>query len=122
MRQIVDFSQDLARRLATMPKPAYVETSRPVVGDVTDVPRIGFMPGNYDEATKKGVLVGGVTAGRPAAKSGMKKGDYIVEIAGKPIKNMSGYMTAMATLSKGQTVEFVIMRDGNRIKLKVVLE
>jgi hypothetical protein len=122
MKRVDDFAEDLARKLAAMPRPAYVQTSRSVGSVSGNIPRIGFMPGNYDESTQKGVLVGGVTDGGPAAKSGMKEGDYIVEIAGKPIKNMSSYMTVMATLKKGQTIEFVVERSGKRCNLKVTPE
>ena len=77
------------------------------------------MPGNYDESTSKGVLIGGVTEGGPAAKGGIKKGDFIVEIAGKPIKNMTAYMTVMAEQKKGQPIEMVVERGGKRVKLSV---
>ncbi len=121
MKKIVDFTQQLASRLATLPeKPQFVQTSRGSLGGIrASVPRIGFMPGNYDESTSKGVLIGGVTEGGPAAKGGIKKGDFIVEIAGKPIKNMTAYMTVMAEQKKGQPIEMVVERGGKRVKLSV---
>jgi hypothetical protein len=123
MQRIVAFSSDLAVRLATMTKPAYVQTARGNPGGVRGgVPRIGFMPGNYDEAAEKGVLIGGVTAGGPAEKAGIKTGDFIVEIAGKPVRNMTAYMSIMGLQDKSKPIEVVVEREGKRLKLSVTAE
>jgi len=80
MKKIVDFAAELADRLARIERPVYVQTKRTMGGMRGNIPRIGIMPGNYAE-TDKGVLVGGVSDGAPAAKAGLKEGDVIVEIA-----------------------------------------
>ena len=49
----------------------------------------------------------------------MKEGDWIVEIAGTPIKNMAGYMKAMAAQKAGETIEIVITRGGKKVPLKI---
>jgi Peptidase family M28/PDZ domain/PA domain len=121
MKKIVDFTEELVDRLTAMKeRPEFVQTPRGNPGGIrAGVPTIGIMPGNYDEASEKGVLIGGVTDGRPAAKAGMKEGDFIVEIAGKPIKNMSSYMTVMSGQKKGEPVEMIVERGGKKIKLTV---
>src|SRR5262249_27604919 len=48
--------------------------------------------------TKEGALVEGVAEGRPAAKAGLKAGDRIVELAGKPVKDVEGYSQLLGTL------------------------
>ncbi len=120
MKKIVDFAAELADRLARMDRPVYVQTRRSMGGRM-NVPRIGIMPGNYAE-TDKGVLIGGVSDGGPAAKAGMKEGDVIVEIGGKPVKNMTAYMAVMGLQKKGQPVDFVVERDGKPVRLKVTPE
>ena len=67
------------------------------------IPRIGIRP-SYGDAGE-GVLLGGVSDGGPAEKAGMKEGDRIVEIGGKPVKNLEGYMVLIAAHKKGEPVE-----------------
>ena len=82
------------------------------------VPRIGFMPGNYDEEAD-GVLVGSVTKDGPAEKGGMKDGDRIIAVNGEPIKNMTSYMTVMGKHKAKQPVEITVDRKGEKVKLTV---
>ncbi len=121
MRQIVGFGDELIQRLATMTRPVFVQTSRPASPGRVAVPRIGIMPGNYGDSDQ-GVLVSGVSDGGPAAKAGLKEGDVIVEIAGKPVKNMTAYMAIMGLQKKGTPVEMVVDRKGERVKLQVIPE
>jgi hypothetical protein len=121
MQKILDFGADIIRWLATSPRPAFVQTRRPSPAGRVAVPRIGIMPGNYGDSDK-GVLVGGVSPGGPAAKAGLKDGDVIVEIAGKPVKNMTAYMAVMGLQKKGNPVEIIVERNGQRVKLVVTPE
>ncbi|VTR99164.1 M28 family peptidase [Tuwongella immobilis] len=123
MAKIANFSERLATELATMPeRPVFAKTgSAPRPGGRPSVPSIKFAPGSYAE-DDKGVLVGDVREGGPAAKAGLKGGDFIVGIAGKPVKNMEDYMTVMATQKAGKEVEFTVQRDKKTLKLKVTPE
>ena len=69
-----------------------------------------------------GVVVSGVLEGRPAAKAGLKEGDRIVELAGKTVKNLEGYMALMAGHKGGDVFDIGILRDGKKLTLKVTLE
>jgi hypothetical protein len=123
MKKIVDLSVDIGLALCKDEKrPEYVKMALPrrASPGAARVPTIGFAPGNYDENEEKGVLVGGVTKDGPAEKAGLKEGDYIVEIAGKPVKNMTGYMFLMRNQKAGEACEFAVMRDGKKVTLKVV--
>jgi hypothetical protein len=120
MQKIVDLTEDVLMTIATAKeRPVYVQTQPQTRGGGPSGPRLGFMPGNYDEAENKGVLIGGVTQGGPAEKGGLKQGDYIVEIAGKPVKNMTAYMTMMAGQKKGEPLELTVNRDGKKTKITV---
>lgn len=121
MRKVVDMCEDLIAKLATLPeRPQYVQTARQSMGGARgNIPRIGIMPGNYNEGEDKGVLVGGVSKGGPAEKGGLKEGDFIVEIAGKPVKNMTAYMTVLGGVKRGEPVELTIERKGVRQKVTV---
>ena len=56
--------------------------------------------------------------GGAAEAAGLKKGDKITAIAGKPVKNVQDYMAAMSGLKRGEDVELSITRDGKPMKLK----
>jgi serine protease Do len=66
-----------------------------------------------------GVLVGGVQLGGPADKGGLKEGDWIVEIGGKPVKNMTGYMKVMGEQKAGEQLEFTVKRGDKKVPLKI---
>ncbi len=61
---------------------------------------------------EKGVLVGDVFSGDPADKAGIKTGDVIVNINGKPIETSHDLMGIVATLTVGKPVEVKALRDG----------
>lgn len=121
MRQIIGFGAELIQRLATMVRPEFVQTKRPAAPSRVAVPRIGIMPGNYGDSDQ-GVLIAGVSDGGPAAKAGLKEGDVILEIAGKPVKNMTAYMAVMGLQKKGAAVEFLIERKGEKLKVSIIPE
>jgi hypothetical protein len=59
-----------------------------------------------------GVRVGGVTAGSPAERAGLKEGDVVTAIDGKEVANLQGFSDLLRTLSVGQTVAVSFTRDG----------
>jgi hypothetical protein len=123
MRKVVDFAGDLIQYLATVEKrPEYVEVKGSSDGRTASVPRLGIRPAYDDTEEDKGVLLDDVLADGPAAKAGMKAGDRIVEVAGKPVKNLTSYMTTMSTQKKTGTLELVVERAGKRLPVKVNLE
>ena len=77
--------------------------------------RVGDITGN-------GVLVGEVIAAGPAARAGLRAGDVIVSIAGKPTSSATGLSEVLATLRPGQRVAVKIVRqDGSEATLQVTL-
>jgi Zn-dependent M28 family amino/carboxypeptidase len=72
----------------------------------------GTVPDYTAEA--KGLMLGGVVAGGPAATAGLDKGDVIVEIAGQSIANIYDYTYALELLKVGQPVKVVYMRGSER--------
>jgi hypothetical protein len=59
-----------------------------------------------------GVRVGGVVAGSPAEKAGLKEGDVITAIDGKAVANLQGFSDLLRTLAVDQTVAVSFTRDG----------
>ncbi|HSQ58182.1 MAG TPA: M28 family peptidase [Gemmata sp.] len=128
MKKVADFVQAMADELATNPtKPKYLATRDPW-SDPTETrasrpmgPRLGIRPGNY-ESEEGGVLVDGVSPGGAAEKGGVIDQDVIVEIGGKPVKNIGGYMAAMSTQKAGQPVKVVVLRKGKKVVLTITPE
>jgi hypothetical protein len=128
MKRVVDFVQLLADDLLTRETRPKYQVTRDPWSDPTQPrisrpqgPRLGVRPGNY-ESEDGGVLVEGVTPGGPAEKGGIKDGDIIIEIAGKPVTNIGGYMTAMSTQKPGAPIDVVVLRKGSKLTLKVTPE
>jgi hypothetical protein len=120
MRRVVDLSEEAVGALTAMtPRPAYIELKRPRSPGSGDGPRLGIMP-SYSDAGE-GVLLGGVSEG-PASRAGLKKDDRIVEMAGKPVKDLEAYMEIMHGQKKGDTIEVVVLRNGKKVPFKVKLD
>lgn len=66
----------------------------------------------------EGVLITGVEKNTPAAKAGLKTGDVIVEMAGKPVKESKDIHEALADLKKGDSVAITVVRHGKKVALK----
>ena len=66
-----------------------------------------------------GVLVSTVTPDGPAAKGGVKPGDVIVAIDGKPIKDGDELVANISTRRVGSTVQLGILRNSSKENLTV---
>lgn len=69
-----------------------------------------------------GALVVEVSPRSPAQRTGLRPGDVITMIDGKPIKSSSNLMKELRKKSVGQRVELLIYRGYNRYVASPVLE
>jgi len=67
----------------------------------------------------KGVLIGEVLPDGPAAKSGLKDGDVVIEFNGKPVSDSRRLKLEVARTRPGESVPIKIWRDGAAKTLKV---
>jgi len=81
---------------------------------------LGTIP-NYADSND-GLKLDGVRDGSPAAKAGLKAGDTVVKLAGRDIKNVYDYPYALGEMKGGQEYEVVVMRDGQRLTMKITPE
>ena len=62
----------------------------------------------------EGVIITGVLQDGPAAQGGIRPGDVIVQVAGKPVTNVPGLLSSVAALRPGEAAKFQVQR-GNRV-------
>lgn len=108
-----------------------INTAKPIVdqlktyGKVKGRPFIGISGSEITSVYSKfynlpeGIYIEDVTPGSGAAKAGIQQGDIIVAIAGKTVKTMSDLDKAKEAYKPGDTATFTIVRDGQKINLKV---
>jgi len=81
--------------------------------------RTGIMP---DFAfSGKGMKIGAVSPGSPAAKAGLKKDDVIIRVGETAVSNLREYSDALKTFKPGDTVPFVYVRNGSEHAASVTL-
>jgi S1-C subfamily serine protease len=69
----------------------------------------------------KGALVSDVTKDGPAEKSGLKRGDVIVEFDGSPVNKMHELPLMVARRAPGKDVDVKILREGKPQTVRVKL-
>lgn len=119
--RIAQFMANVTRSLANrenapdfigQAKPARVESStglRAYLGTIPD----------YAPTSEPGLVISGAAKGGPADQAGLKSGDRIVELAGKPIENIYDYTYAIESLKIGAPVTIVVIRNGERLDMQI---
>lgn len=77
---------------------------------------VGLVP---EDAEDPGVLIKSVSDGFPAEQAGIKIGDVITGLAGKPVKNTEDLFKILRTLKPDKEVAVEVQRDGELVKLKI---
>ncbi|MGL5031306.1 MAG: Do family serine endopeptidase [Aeromonas sp.] len=70
---------------------------------------------------KDGAFVNQVQPGSSADKAGIKAGDIIISIDGKPIRSFGELRAKIATMGAGKVVDLGLIRDGKALTAKVTL-
>lgn len=82
--------------------------------------KMGIIP-DFAASDANGFLLGGVVPGGPAALAGMEKGDVMVSLEGRSVKNVYDYMGRMADIKPGMRISVEVLRDGEKVILIVQL-
>ena len=69
----------------------------------------------------RGALVANVTAGSPAERSGVKRGDVILELNGAPIGDSRDLSLKVSMMAPGTAVKLKVFRDGHEQEIPVTL-
>jgi S1-C subfamily serine protease len=76
---------------------------------------------NGDSPDLSGAIVGSVEPGGPAERSGLKAGDKITSIDGRPVQGSDDVSSAVAASKPGEKAKVTVERAGNRRTLTVDL-
>ncbi|HEY4999542.1 MAG TPA: trypsin-like peptidase domain-containing protein, partial [Usitatibacter sp.] len=68
----------------------------------------------------RGAIVGAIERGSPAEKGGMKLGDVIVAVAGKPVIDVNTTLNAIAGAAPGKSVPVKVLRRNQQLTLEVM--
>jgi S1-C subfamily serine protease len=123
LQQTLAYTQELVTRLANLPEaPDYInvpstQTMKHAKFKVT----LGLMPDVMGASSIPGLRADIVVAGKPAHQAGIRSGDVIQEIDGKPVKDIQEYMQRLSELQAGTTIPVKVLRDGEVITFQVHL-
>jgi hypothetical protein len=84
-------------------------------------PFFGVVP-EFGEGERPGVRVGGVRAGSPADKAGVRQGDVIVTFGGLTVRTLEDFTFALRGRRPGDRVEVTVVREGAEQRVEAVLE
>ncbi|OCG28062.1 serine endoprotease DegQ [Gilliamella sp. wkB108] len=76
----------------------------------------------FDLDVQKGAFVSEVLDNSAAKDAGIKSGDVIVSMDGKPVDSFAELRAKIATTGAGRTVQLGIIRDGKEVNLEVKLK
>jgi S1-C subfamily serine protease len=76
----------------------------------------------YDLPQESGVVVVGVTEGSPAQKTGLREGDVIVSLDGKPVAGVDDLHRLLTDARVGVSSTLNVLRRTEKLELKVVPE
>lgn len=79
---------------------------------------LGVMPDYLYDG--KGMRIDGVREGKTADVAGIKKGDIVLKMGDIKVVDMMTYMKALGSFEPGQTVNVVVLREGDMMMVKEV--
>ena len=124
MQQTLDFSKELITRIANLPTtPDYISvpsTNKMMKHGKFKV-TLGLMPDVMGASRIPGLRADIVVAGKSAHNAGIRSGDIIQEIDGKPVKNMDDYMQRLSELEPDTTIPVKVLRNEEILTFQVHL-
>ena len=69
-----------------------------------------------------GALIAGVLRNGPADRAGIRPGDALIAVGGKPVTDSSSLLNLIAALPPGKVVQLRLMRDQTEMLLMVTIE
>ena len=118
MVQVADMVSTLIRNMDAKEKLVFTKTKDP---DPSSTPSmevtLGVLPDYLYDGV--GMRLDGVRENKPAALAGMQKGDIIIKLGDKEIKDIYVYMSALSAFHKGDKTTLVALRDGKEMTFNI---
>jgi len=76
---------------------------------------------SFKLGSTRGALIAGVLRGGPADKAGVKPGDVLVEVQGKPVADPAGMLNLIAALPPGQPAKLKLRRQGQDVDATITV-
>ncbi|MGH7900033.1 MAG: S1C family serine protease, partial [Candidatus Binatia bacterium] len=73
-------------------------------------------------ASSDGALIGDIYRGGPAQRAGMRRGDVIVAVNGRPVKTFRELSRWVAKVPLGETVQVDVVREGKKKRFEVTVQ
>ena len=123
MQLTLSFAEALVARLAGMPAaPDFINVpSSNTLSHARFKVTLGLMPDVTGASTVPGLRADIVMPGKPAYAAGLRSGDVIQEIDGKPVKDINEYMERLAELQPGTTIPVKVLRGEETLVFEVQL-
>ena len=123
LQQTLTFSEALIDRLASLPTtPDYISVpSSNTMKHAKFKVTLGLMPDVMGASRIPGLRADIVVAGKPAHQAGIRSGDIIQEIDGKPVKNINEYMERLSELEPDTIIPVKVLRNEEIITFDVHL-
>lgn len=125
LAEVTAFAARIVDALATTAvPPAYARVTAPGAASGRAGgygPFFGIVP-EFGESGRPGVRVGGVRAGSPADKAGVRQGDVIVAFGGLTVRTLEDFTFALRVRRPGDRVEVTVLREGAEQRFDALLE
>ena len=123
MQRTLVYARELVTELAGRPgKPDFIHVpGSNTMSHTRFKVTLGLMPDVTGASTVPGLRADIVVAGKPAHAAGMRSGDIIQEIDGKPLKDIEEYMERLSELKAGTTIPVKVLRGEETIVFQVHL-
>lgn len=123
MQLVLNYSKHLIMSIVNMPQtPDFINVpSSNTMSHAKFKVTLGLMPDVMGASRIPGLRADIVVAGKPAHNAGIRSGDVIQEIDGKPVKDMNEYMERLSELEPGTTIPVKVLRGEEILVFQVNL-
>jgi serine protease Do/serine protease DegQ len=112
----INMSNDIAEQLIR-----YGEVRRGQLG-ITIQELTPELASAFNITSGKGVVVSQVANKSPAQKAGIKPGDIVISVDGKPVTNVAELRNVIGLQRVGEKVKLIVIREGKELTLTALIE